>query len=774
MEVREVEDYVELRPATENRNILSRLVNYEPLSNSQPKLRLYPLDKLSSPNNARLQESLVTHDLLNALVGLSGTYIRYNNDYDPYAGDIPEFKIVKKMDASLKAFCSKVLKLGSYYVALTQACEKWSELRYGVVLQRLSFEIRYFLEKVYLKFIVEKLEREYRENPDFSIREFRQVINDNQTGQQLSILYNLYQKIEDEMTTRKTMDLNQESLNNLMSELNDKNLSNESVPLFIDREILPIAKGGVIIKILQAMIIENLGDRSSVQFMETILNKISANYIEILHEWMTQGELNDPHDEFMICNTMKNFNEIIANPIECDRIWLTQFGIRKDGLLSNFERETDNGLLFKMLTCGKLLNMVKKSLALETIPMDTTLNDWQTPPPFVELMEGTNFEIYINKWYGRANQLSLHVLMDGFETHKFIDRLNELFFNSRNSMTQLIKRNIVELTRQYSNDQQSRLKLDNSNKSSLVDQLLTVKYDKKSIVDVLHDYNLQENQVYQDGIINRSEIKTFDSLRNLILREFDDNNTSKSKDDKTLHYSNIYHLSIDCGVPYPINVVLNRPYILQYEIIGRYINLMNYHNEILEDSWIEINKSRVWRYTGYDMTIKNQIIKRCRLLHNQMNKYIKLLLEYITQDVIAHQLSDFQQNSKSVTSVDELQTQIEMLLTNILQNPYFNIPMATFGIIESYCKFLIKLRTKMIKLNYQLAQRYNLDYNETENIDTTIPRIIAYLNRTQSEFHKIIHSTNPATYTNPSSTNTATITSQHRATRLSLALAAMV
>lgn len=771
MEVRPVEDYVELlQDLSTVQNVelknafLARQTNYEPLSNVNPKLVLYPLDQLnkitSNSDLMRVQESLVVHDLLDNLMGLSGTYIRYNNEFNPYNGDVPEFKIAKKMDASLKSFSKTTLQYGSYFVSLNNASERWSDIKYGVVLQSLSYVIKSFINDIYLPLLVNKLERSYHEDPTFSIRELKQLLNDSEIGKQLTLLHNLVSKIEDEMITREKTDLQQLSREDFLFEVEQFNGNDDLSPIFIERKISPIAKGGTILKILYKMILECLGDTTSMHFLQNLLIKISDNYYKTLHGWMTQGELNDPCDEFMIINTMTNINNInILNPIQCDRIWLTQYGIRKDGLLDKFTSSNDKGnnLLFKILSTGKLLNVIKRSLELNILPIrdeDFPMHSTVSVSNFVELMEGTNFELYVDQWYQRANKICLTMLVQGFKLPEVMENLSRWYFGFNNDyhVNKILQDSLVELTRHYSDknsgviENRIKIKFNNGkrqcdmNDKDMILKLMVVQLDKESFHDVIMQYINSELQT----IGNANKLNNLDSIRDIVMQEFEEATTNiiKPPSDKPINkLNNIHYMKMDIGIPFPLNVIINRSCILQYQLINRYLNLLRYHNIVLEETWIEINKNYIWKYTGFNNEIKSKIIRRSRLIHNGMNNFIKSILEYFVQDVIVMEMS----KCETLDDVMEIQSQLAESLTNILHDgclmKLIEIQLQIFDIINKFCKFLLSMRRKLVQLDYNLYERFQdgvLTYDEEDNL-VKIPEYIEFIKTVSQSFQDHRH-----------------------------------
>lgn len=165
---------------------------------------------------------------------------------------------------------------------------------------------------------------------------------------------------------------------------------------------------------------------------------------------------------------------------------------------------------------------------------------------------------------------------------------------------------------------------------------------------------------------------------------------------------------------------------------------------LLEETWIEINKNTIWKYSNYNKDIKNKIIKRSRILHNGMNNFIKSIMEYFNEDVIKNEMNKIVQSLSSSPSfspsslfdridINELQSQLAESLTNILHDgcliKLIKVQLQIFDIINKFCKFLLSMKDKLIQLDYNLFTRYQeeereegkemrnrLNYNEDTNL----------------------------------------------------------
>ncbi|AQZ09887.1 SPC97 (YHR172W) [Zygosaccharomyces parabailii] len=720
MEVRPVEDYVMLNLERERPPLLGRLVNYQPLSNVNPKFRSYPLRELASPDQNRIKEALLVRDLLNVLVGLEGAYIRYNNKYDPYSDNVPEFKIAKTIDLSFKSFSKRLAKLGKYYIVLGKVAEHWSDPQHGVVLHRLGYEIGHFLQQTYLRFISSKLEPAYKNNVNFSIREMEQLINEGEIAKQMDLLYAVCDRIDKETTKRQTMDRTQVDFDNFMSDLKDQGQLQSDMILATDTRILPVAKGGVVLRILQELIQENFGDRSGVDFLKGLLRNISTDYCTMLENWLTKGELQDPYDEFMIVDTMRQLKDTPLSLKYGDRLWDTQYMIRKDGLPRAFTVKDDGELLFKILITGKLLNVVRTSLGIRQLPRTPETYD------FRELMEDVNWELCVDEWYHRANAMCMELFQQGYQIDKFLQQLQCHFFGYRNghNIMKFLSGNMVDLTRRYraQGSEDSRIRrnfeLEHRSNKDLVIQLLNLQLDPHSFAETIMQYGTAST----DSSERLLSANNFEALRKMLLQDFHTHST------QVIQGSVIHHLQFELLVPYPLNVVVTRTCTVQYQLISRYLFLLQYYSRLLDDTWVEINKNQLWR-SKFENIVRKNFLRPCRLLHNRMNQFIKLLLEYFTTDVLDREMLSVTQTRPRGITVLSLQTHLQEALTNVMTNcclsQLIQIQLQILEIVHKFCKFITSLRMEMMLLQQQDLTRLPILTNYTKLVYRSFDQHVA-------------------------------------------------
>ncbi|CEP63190.1 gamma-tubulin-complex subunit SPC97 LALA0_S07e04500g [Lachancea lanzarotensis] len=731
MEVRNhVNDICHLETLQE-KSLLSRLVNFQPLTSSHAKVKSYPLNQIK---NQRVQEALVVRDLLNVLIGLEGVYIRYNNSYQPELGqqdDIrgPDFRIAKNMDLSLKSFAKWIVKFGKIFVVLTRFSERYSEPVYGSVMHRLCFEIRQFLTYDYVRNIIEQAETEFLTNPLFSIRGLGQLLTQN-CAHKAQLLYDLVQEIMREMNRRALLNREEADFQNFMQDLRkeknntDFSVSNESNALFItDSRINVHARGGVILQMIQDKIDVNRGNERNVTFLQKLFEDVSVQYCSMLDSWLINGSLEDPYNEFMVADTaqLSSRQEAIRlTSLNSERLWDTQYVIRKDGVLNDFE---NGNIAFKVLMTGKLLNLFRNCCNLQT----TTgiLPDENLKYPLTRLPQRTELLLYVDLHYSRANKLTHFLFYNGYDLPQILLEFhhNFLLFNNPGFFKEFFNRSLVELTKLRTDTVEEKLRRTfqeyqrsrEDDGGKVVLPLLNLQLDKSCFHRVIQQFSM-ETSTDKDNA-NLMQARNFENLRDLLLQDLDMQEVSESGQTKKTEFEySIHHLQFEIVVPYPFNTIISRTCIFQYQAIQRYLLLLHYYNKVLEDTWFEINKNKIWRHSGFNKDV-HLWIRRCRVVHFRMAQFMKLMLEYTSLDVIQNEWLELEKQTRNATStgfdLPQFQSALQNFLTqqmthSLLTNASLvRLLVQITDIVHRFCKFVTSLRKTLCLLDVRLFSYYH-------------------------------------------------------------------
>ena len=458
----------------------------------------------------------------------------------------------------------------------------------------------------------------------------------------------------------------------------------------------------------------------------------------MLYEWLTQGLLNDPYQEFMTYDDLEGKTDSIFDAR--DRAWDTQYFIRKDVLLRDCDSEEDKYLLFKILRTGILLKVVRSSLQVSTIPSSSSDIPIQEIRDFAELMEGTNFELYVEKCYKRANKIFLELFFQGYDLTNVLKQLQEVFlgYHFGHNVLKFITKNMSELTKHYKSNtnanhdkllQNFELERQSKHSNNLMRQLLTAQFDTEALPQVLSHYlqiypEVPENHPMNDDSDPLMEANNFKNMNAILFDELSKGRTG------TNHMTNpelytprnaIYHLKFNINMPYPLNIIISRTCLIKYQIISRYQLVLQYHSRLLDDTWMDLNKSSSWKYRGYSITVKRGIIRATRVLHGKMNHFIKAIMEYFNQNVIDKEVHSLEKCYKNPTLAVDIQNELEGGLTNIMTNRCLSdlipLQLQIFDIVYKFCKFIKSMKAKLCQLDPVLYENHRSGMSNLLNDD---------------------------------------------------------
>jgi gamma-tubulin complex component 2 len=660
----------------ESTQVVERCTKFVHSGNS---LRGHPLSDIE---DLRLQQGLIIKDLLFCLLGYEGFYIRYSQRYDPYDVNLKiqgaEFKIAKNLDISLKIVTKKLVKFGKMYTGLLGFIEYYNTERFGRIIQRLCMIILEFID-FYQQNMV-KIEHEFKFNKSFNLNIFESIVN-QEISNKICHLYDIITEIHS-ITQEKqlihlhhqqhqnSIDNNDFQYDNLVNIVRDS-LQTGNLEINVDTSKFPCCKGGLVLKIIQTRINNYKGDSDSLLYLTSVFDSVSQDYIHMLNNWLMNGEIDDPFDEFLIKKNQvpTNFTEIFDTKSE--HYWNELFIIRSDDLI---EQLSSVEIQKRILYTGKLLNIFKKSTGLHNFD---NFQEAKLKP----IRELRDLELKIDIFYIRANKLFLKLLFDGYHFSNIIKQFQSLFlfkdcFKIDKFIDQcfgdLIKNkgstSLASVRRHYDNQFIRKNKLSKSNH----DNELWLK-PLTSIDDVLitnQKFTISQSNFF-DGAMEIMNVEAFDAER-----VFKGNNTfenfinitlnkqkSKPKDHTTSNSYDRYHLDeylishVDLAIdlPFPLNLVINQQMAYRYELMFKLLMIIKFLSKFNELSWREINFSEVWTFKNFDPSIKI-LIRKCRVLNKRIGTFLNELMLYVNFDVIE---SNYNNLNQTIDTIKDKMNQVE-------------------------------------------------------------------------------------------------------------------
>lgn len=687
----------------------------------------------------KLQEGLIIKDLLFVLVGLEGSYVRYNERYDPNDPSCrargADYKINKHLDSSLKEVTKRMVALSKMFSALVFFSEIYDSEEYGQVTQAFAHEVRQVL-KEYVRFLSQQ-EVKFKFDKHFTLRQLEQDIK-SAISFKITILAEIVQTIYSFNERRKEELSNQDmQFHNFITSIKN-DLNNEfSLDILVDGAKYPIAKGGQILRIIQDTVDLHNGDTKASDFLMSLFNTVSQSYIHTLNNWLTSGELDDISNEFFIA-TGPNV-EASTTLLNSEHFWHNLFIIRVDGLPKQF---LDRNIQVKVLLIGKYLNILK-SCGIVLAPYNGTL---------VSSLSGNNLYLVLEETYKWANRQIMDLYMNGYDFPSVVADMNYFFLlDKADKFNEFVLSNLDDFKKSYVRSSLAKLKrsFEGTFESTAVSQdliysLLNPQIEENSIYEYLIEVSKQEAVDAASALAS----KDFESFRNIMNNRRDlNNNTLPNQEVKdTESAATINYVNLEIFLPFPLNLVITRTIVTQYQFLFRHLISLQFTDKLINESWAEINKHKIWKHKGFDPIVSSWI-RRARASHNKMKDFFRTYSDYVYFEVLKNN-SMTQMDLAKVENFNDLERKLNnSLMGNLKSSGLTNedtirILSKTLEIINGFCKFLTTLRKVLILLDRNLFVKYSEriksnSFNVAQN-DERMEKLNSYLNSYQESFNEHI------------------------------------
>lgn len=680
-------------------------------SREQDQTKKYPLSEVSV---LKLQEALILKDILYALQGLEGNYIRYSKRFDSEFDGItgPNYNVTKHLDPSLSDMTKKLILLGKFYYGLNAFVEIYSDEQNGKVTQSLCHEIRQLL-KEYLE-IISNVECEFETNHSYTLRGLLQELNEK-ISMRLTHCYELVVFIDSENKQRAQNIVN--PFDNLIQDIKNDLQQTGSIDLHSHSSSSRIVKGGLILKTIEKRIQVVRGDPRSVAFLYSLYDKVSEHYLAMLNDWLLIGEFQDLYDEFLIKLSDDNGQSVYT-----ESYWDTKFVLRKEGLLHQF---LNREIQYKILFTGKYLNILKEC--------GVNVRDIQIPENVkITSLNSDDFFLQVDLAYRRANELVIDLYFNGLNLFPVLESLKRFYLlDNTHNIDSFINLSLGELRKPHDLVSQSKLSRNFSTTFAAEEDMVPSSEDLKSrkMIFELLNLTIEPNNVYDylleilnyqpidaDEALSSSNMSFLKTLLNKTLASEKGSRPISTTNTKMDGYC-INRLNFEITLPFPLNLIITKPFTTQYELVFRHLMIIKFVDKSMELSWKEINHQRFWIYT-YKNNKVNKWILKSRVLHSKMKDFLKLLQFYLSNDVIESGWLDFQ-NFVNGLSTDGENFEFEKVYTNlqtfvnaVFTNSFLSLDRMIglinriFSIIILYSNFLNSLRKTLVLLDENLFNEY--------------------------------------------------------------------
>ncbi|QPG73362.1 hypothetical protein FOA43_000672 [Brettanomyces nanus] len=712
-------------------SLKARFIKYPPTykhHDGYPKPTRYSIDKFT---NLRDQEAAIIQDLIYVLAGLEGYYIRYSEEFDINKASSrlsgPDFVINRHIDTSFKDITKRINKLGKMYFALCSFVEVYSDLVHGHIMQTLCYEIINFLKQY--ETLLRDIERHFKEDSKYSLTVLEQELSRGTTLDQIGVavkiqrLYEIVESINRE-NEKRNGNSNLESLQfeTMMRSLKDDHYTGTLDGVLSDSVNSRFVKGGMILNIIQMRIDGYKGNMRVHKFLIDIFDRVSMCYIEMLNKWLQYGIIDDNYDEFLISESS------VSDNMKYDAMqWADKFTIRREGLLKQFQiREIQK----KIILTGKYLNVLKECVGIKSLE-----DDYHNCT--ITSLQESDFQIRIDNAYNRANIYILKMFFERYHLDGWIKSLNKYFLFTEGSEYDdflgnayiLLKKasdrvSLTSLTGYY-----RKSYLNTSGDLQLVHNLITPVLAKETFLNELTSI-LKAQTTDAEEVFATNNIE---SLRKLLISTMETNlQTHLTSPQTRIDNYCIQKFGVDIGVPFPLNLMISRSQVYEYQLLFREQSFLRFVDLSLLESWKEICHGGVWRWKFADPMLKRWIF-RCRLLHRKMSDFIRMLYRYLTFNVVAvnwHTVEEiFSHMGKDDNiNLETVYTTIKSFLSTVLDDSMltkvkltevitelFSLILLFHNLIMSFKKTLVLMDRSLFDEKYDLLAAPVPEFDEVKN-----------------------------------------------------------
>lgn len=620
----------------------------------------YKLQKVSGPllsqiSNLHVQQALIIRELIFTLLGYEGHYIQYSRHYDLSSTlsriSGPDYKIAKHLDISLKNIAKKLMRFGKHYSGLKSFIQVYDGIKFGRIVQKFCFEVSEFLNH-YQKVIME-LEHEFRFNRNFSLNMLDQILH-QEVANKLAHFYEISLEINRTTEERRRVSqtdildkfessfVNTSSIMGVNAEPNLYHIKSDS------------CKGGLVLQIIQERIIYYKGDPLSLEFLTRLLDTVSVDYVYMLNQWLREGVIDDPFDEFLVRKKSVPPEFLEAFQSKSEYFWNELFLIKTDGLLQQFRNST---IQAKILNTGKYLNIFKNCTGL------ANFEQLQENLIRISSLTAPDLELRIDEFYQRANKMLMKLLFEGYDFPSVVNIFQDLFLLGDSfKIDKFIERNLQDLKK-------PKLKISVSRLKKLYDDIFKTKTENKVGVQPSIDDVIQENQKFTVNTQSLYQIVEELLEKNLDYAIPDENirgfyhKTVPARNDlrltllsgdsleiDTKDVPTISSVGINVSLPFPLNLIMNQQLSYQYQIMFQLLVNIKFISKYNSTTWQDLNYSRIWKDANFEPKVK-RLILRCRVLHSRVCRFITELENYIMFDVIQCNYDSVKSMISSTTSI---------------------------------------------------------------------------------------------------------------------------
>jgi gamma-tubulin complex component 2 len=551
-----------------------------------------------------MQEQLLLQDLLYVMMGIDGTYIR-RKEASLSAGGDTAFDIEPRLehptcDSSLLYLTTKLVQLGSCYEKMRDFLRKRQHFEYGYVCHAMCGAV------------------------DSILKEYMLLVT------QLDTLF-----VQGSLTLQKLWFFVQPTIRVFTS-------------LAAHLGEVGGLKGGGLLSWLYRHAIAT-SEPNLKKMMLFILEKGLEQYVDLLAQWLYEGIVEDPFEEFMIKENVDYGKESVEKDLT-DSYWKYRFVVRDDMVPSFL-----GGLVEKILITGKYLHVIRECRSSVDRPFDKGLLKFKlSNPAFIENPgEHKEFVELIHEAHEWSCQRIVKLLFEEEHLTEIFVSIKRYFFMEVGDLFAIFLESSQEIL------------------ESAVKKISQEKLE--SLFEMAVRISSASNDVYKEDLAcELSPFSLADQMYALLNVKGAVTSAVKALQQNKLAPSPLVSLMgieafcLDYKVKWPLSIILSRRALTKYKLIFRHLFFCKSVEMQLESMW-QLHQ------TTKELDLHSYFVES-HLLRNRMLHFCKNYLYYMMADVLEPKWHKFKTKLPQMKSLDEVLTLHNQFLDECLKECLLSDP----------------------------------------------------------------------------------------------------
>ena len=384
-----------------------------------------------------------------------------------------------------------------------------------------------------------------------------------------------------------------------------------------------LLKGGALLNVIDDAL-SRTADEKSCEILNFILQSASVPYFDMLSSWLLAGELMDAYEEFMVDAVTNDYNSSTTNHL--NNFWDNRYTIRSQHVLHLLSKQEQ-----QILTIGKYLNVIRECRKTIVNPLLNDENNNESSSSILRLESGIlSIQSKIDAAFEFAASTLLTLVM---KEHLLLDRLR--------SMKKYFLLDQGDFFVQFLDVAESELLQDLESISRDRIQSLLAMSIQTNVPDPFRD----------DLICDFAPLSLVDHLDSMYswsggLGAKEPKTPSRHAYGSNQSLTGIEAFMLDYKVEWPLSLVISRKAITNYQLLFRHLFFCKHVERRLFSTWLD-------HQTIKELNLRGEL-GRTYCLRQRMLHFLQNFMYYMMFEVIEPRWNEMEKRFGDAITIDDV------------------------------------------------------------------------------------------------------------------------